>query len=478
MSEIQIIYILLAVLIVVGLVATAILAKRQGSFTEDLDILVKQQDSVMKDLGILKNKDTGMIIANVVKEKVAKDLSLEESQIDVSQIQDMKALRISDLSDRELCCIDFDVPQNYSINSPLSSDNKQLKNLLENILGEGLKKSDVFVKALKNNKMFIAKFSDEVTRGLTDGTYKLIQNGAKLEAYAAKTGKFKEIATSVGPAGGVAALVNPVMIIVAAWQLMATITLQHYLTSMDDKMTSVLQGIWDLKYKLNNDRLGKIESAIHYLNMVQNRVKKGYVNQENVLGYLSQYESIERDCWEVIYACNFDISSYIHQILAKVNNEQSMEECVDYMGKTIDEYNYLQNAISAAEYTLIVLEQGRSVLGVDSDQIKDDYDSIKDLINQQNNLIIKNKTALFDGINKLKGGLLTRSKTEIAYQDKVKSYFGNYEKQWLAKSDRIKSEIEKQIEIVSILELKKKEPLSLAVKFDENLHIDTIGIYS
>lgn len=441
-------------------------------------VLVKRQGFVMRDLDALKNKDTGMVIANIVKEKVARDLALNENQIDVSQIQDMKSLRISDLSDRELCCIDFDVPQNYSINNPLSSDNKQLNNLLENILGEGLKKSDVFLKALKYNKMFIAKFSDEVMRGLKDGTYKLIQNGTKLEAYVAKTGKFKEIATSVGPAGGAAALVNPALIAVAAWQLMATITLQHYLTSMDDKMTSVLQGIWDLKYKINNDRFGKIESAIHYLKMVQNRVKKGYVNQDNAQGYLSQFESIERDCWEVIYACNLDISSYIHQILAKVNNEQGMNECVDYMGKTIDEYNYLQNVISAAEFTLIVLEQGRSVLGVDSDQIKDDFESIRTLIDKQNDLIVKNKTALFDGIKKLKGGLLTRSKTEVANQDKVKSYFGNYEKQWLDKSDRIKSEIESQLEVIEKLEMKKNEPLSLAVKFDESMHVESIGIYS
>lgn len=463
MNETQIIYVLFVILTAVCIVAMVILVKRQGS--------------VMKDLDVLKNKDTGMIIANVVKEKISKDLALSENQIDVSQIQNMKVLRISDSTDRELCSIDFDIPQNYSIKNPLSSENKYLKNLLENILGEGLRKSDVFVRALKQKGMFIAKFSDEVMRGLKNKTYKLVQNGTKLEAYVAETGKFKEIATNVGPAGGAAALVNPALITVAAWQLMAAITLQRYLTSMDDKMTSVLQGIWELKYKINNDRLGKIESAIHYLHRIQNRVKKGYVNQENLPGYLSQFEFIERNCWEVIYACNFDIASYIHQILAKVNKEQSMEECVDYMSKTIDEYNYLQNTISAAEYTLIILERGRSVLGIDSDQIKDNLDSIKTLIEEQNNLIVKNKTDLFDGINKLKGGLFTRSKTETNYQDKVKSYFGNYEKQWLDKSKRIKSEIEKQIGIVVRLDFEKNDALSLAVKFDKNMHVETFGVY-
>ena len=141
MNETQIIYVLFVILTAVCIVAMVILVKRQGS--------------VMKDLDVLKNKDTGMIIANVVKEKISKDLALSENQIDVSQIQNMKVLRISDSTDRELCSIDFDIPQNYSIKNPLSSENKYLKNLLENILGEGLRKSDVFYWGFVNTEEII-----------------------------------------------------------------------------------------------------------------------------------------------------------------------------------------------------------------------------------------------------------------------------------------------------------------------------------
>lgn len=457
----------------IGVVVTLCIVLLVAQFI-NVSAIKKQQ----KDIEDIKNKDVGLVIANVVKEKVAKDLSIDDKLVEISQIRDVQSLKFSDDAGKKLCSIDFDVPKEYSMpNNSVFKDNTQIKLLIENLLGEGIRKSDVFIKAYQQSGMFLAKFSPEVEKGLRSGIYKLVKRGTKLEAFSRETGKFKEIAQNAGPAGGVAYFANPALIGLAVWQIMATITLQHYLTSMDSKMTSVLDGVWDLKYKINNDRIGKIESSMNYLRNVQNKVKKGYVNQENVDVYLSQMEIVERDIYEIICACNMDVESYINKTLANVNTEQDMNGCVENLVRTIDEYNYIQQTIFSAECTLVLLEQDKSILGVNSEQIKGELNEIANLIENQQRLAMKNKTDLFDGVNKLKGGFFTREKKEMERQEFVKGRFKKYESQWIQNTENIREFVKEQLNMTKKVEFDSHNDIVLAVKLDENMNVSDVVQY-
>lgn len=471
MSDEIIVYVLVgvvAILCVVMIVIQLVESKLMSS------AIKKQQE----DVESIKNKDTGLVLVNVVKERVAEELAINKDMIEISQIQDVKSLKISDEVGKELCSVDFDIPQNYLMQKDsVFSENRQLKTLIGNLLGEGIRKSDAFIKAYQRNGMFLAKFSPEVSNGLKTGVYRLVNQGTKLEAYCRETGKFKEIAQNAGPAGGAACFANPAMIALAVWQIMATITLQHYLTSMDNKMTSVLDGVWDLKYKINNDRIGKIESSMNYLRNVQNKVKKGYVNQENIDVYLSQMEIVERDIREIIYACNMDVKSYINKTLANVKTEQDMDGCVENLKRTIDEYNYIQQAVFSAECTLVLLEQDKSILGVNNEQIEGELNEIVDLIESQQQLAMKNKSDLFVGINKLKGGFFTREKKEMERQIFVKNYFEKYESQWNQNTENIQEFVKEQLNMTKKVEVASHNDIVLAVKLDENMNVSDIAQY-
>lgn len=471
MNDEIIVYILVGVVALLCFVIIAIQLIESKLITSAIK---KQQE----DVESIKNKDTGLVLANVVKEKVAKELAINEDMIEISQIRDIQSLKISDGIGKELCTVDFDIPKNYLMpKESFFNENKQLKTLIGSLLGEGIRKSDVFIKAYQQNGMFLARFSPEVSKGLKTGVYKLVKQGTKLEAYCRETGKFKEIAQNVGPAGGVAYFANPVMIALAAWQIMATITLQHYLTSMDSKMTSVLDGVWDLKYKINNDRIGKIESSMNYLRNVQNKVKKGYVNQENIGVYLSQMEIVERDIYEIIYACNMDVKSYINKTLASVKTEQDMDGCVKNLIRTIDEYNYIQQTVFSAECTLVLLEQDKSILGVNNEQIEGELNEIANLIEKQQLLAMESKNVLFDGINKLKGGFFTREKKEIESQESVKNRFKNYECQWNQNTENIREFVKEQLNMTKKVEITSHNDIVLAIKLDENMNVSDVAQY-
>ena len=468
----MIVYILVGVIAVLSLVMIVI-QLIEGNLVSSA--IKKQQE----DLESIKSKDVGLVITNIVKEKVAKELAINEDVIEISQIRDIQSLKLSDEIGKELCTIDFDVPKNYLMQKDsFLNENKQLKSLIGNLLGEGVRKSDVFIKAYQQNGMFLAKFSPEVSNGLKTGVYKLVRQGTKLEAYCRETGKFKEIAQNAGPAGGAAFLANPVMVALAVWQVMATITLQHYLTSMDSKMTSVLDGTWDLKYKINNDRIGKIEGAMTYLRNVQNKVKKGYVNQENIYVYLSQMEIVERDIREIIYACNMDVKSYINKTLANVKTEQDMDGCVENLIRTIDEYNYIQQTVFSAECTLVLLEQNKSILGVNNEQIESELNEIVDLVENQQQLAMKSKSDLFVGINKLKGGFFTREKKEIERQEFVKNHFKKYECQWNQNTENIREFVKEQLNMTKKVEMTSQNDIVLAIKLDENMNVSDVAQYA
>ena len=472
MSDEMIVYILVSIIAILCVVMIVVQLIESKSITAAIK---KQQE----DVESIKNKDTGLVLANIVKEKVAKELAINEDMIEINQIRDVQSLKISDGIGKELCTVDFDIPKNYLMPKESSfNENKQLKTLIGNLLGEGIRKSDVFIKAYQQNGMFLARFSPEVSNGLKTGVYKLVNQGTKLEAYCRETGKFKEIAQNVGPAGGVAYFANPVTIALAVWQIMATITLQHYLTSMDSKMTSILDGVWDLKYKINNDRIGKIKSSMNYLRNVQNKVKKGYVNQENVDVYLSQMEIVERDIYEIIYACNMDVDSYINKTLANVKPEQDMDGCVENLIRTIDEYNYIQQTVFSAECTLVLLEQDKLILGINNEQIEDELNEIANLIEEQQQSSKRSKSNLFDGINKLRGGFFTREKKEIERQEFVKNHFKNYECLWNQNTENIREFAKEQLNMTKKAEITSHNDIVLAVKLDENMNVSDVTQYA
>lgn len=489
MNEMTILYALLSAILLLCVVIVyiqSVKSKKAGEYQAEIkNYLQKQQN----DLESIKSKDNGIIVANIVKEEISKDLE-NSNLIEVQQLKDIQSFKMQDHSGKDLCSIDFNIPQDYLIKDNSFAENKHVKWLLENLFSEGLRKSDVVINAVKQRGMFLAEFSPETLSALKKGYLKLMGgvrlvavgakegNGLEIAGKIIKNGKTAAIAKNAGPAGGVAAVANPVTIALAIWQIMATITLQHYIAVMDDKMSSILQGIWDIKYKINNDRLGKIKSAMCYLENVQDRVKKGFINQDNLQTYLLQMEIIERDCKEVICACNYDITSYIPNTLAKVNPDQDMNANADNIIKTIDEYNYLQSSIYFAEYVLVELEQVRSILGVEYDQIKDDFDSIRALIENQSQFTNDNKTALFDGINKLKAGFFTSNATAVKLQENVKKYFVQYSNKWDDKAIKLKQEVKKRLEMVDELENIMMNPITLAIKLDKNMDIERIGLYN
>ena len=121
MNDEIIVYILVGVVALLCFVIIAIQLIESKLITSAIK---KQQE----DVESIKNKDTGLVLANVVKEKVAKELAINDDMIEISQIRDIQSLKISDGIGKELCTVDFDIPKNYLMpKESFFNENKQLK---------------------------------------------------------------------------------------------------------------------------------------------------------------------------------------------------------------------------------------------------------------------------------------------------------------------------------------------------------------
>jgi hypothetical protein len=134
--------------------------------------------------------------------------------------------------------------------------------------------------------------------------------------------------------------------------------------------------------------------------------------------------------------------------------------------------------VFSAECTLVLLEQDKSILGVNNEQIEAELNEIVGLIDNQQSLTMKSKSDLFAGINKLKGGFFTREKKELERRGSVMSHFEKYERQWNQNTENVRDFVKNQISMIEKLGKDACNDIVLAVKLDENMNVSDVAHYA
>lgn len=448
------IYLLIFVIIaLVGLfVVLMLLNKKVSSIekrTEKSDIS-KIRNEILP-LIVEQNKAIGSI-------QISTDTGLLNKETELqSKVEDADSIRI-EYGNNILCNIEQS-KGNYTLSKQDFKANDTLKRNLEVVLGHSVPNIGLLTNVLKTQGKYVAKFPPEIMKGLKNGTIKLMQSGSEIKAIAvnSSTNKFAKIATLEAAQSAL----NPLATAIAVWQVLAFVTSQKYLSDMNNKMQNIIEQINDLKYKLDNERIGKIEGNLKYLQSFNELLNNGFVKTEDLFVYNIQLETIERECLQVIHSFNLDISSYIKQKFDSINENLGLEENTKIISDALSEYDYMLKGIYFSYYGLLVQSQLKSNIAFNKDYLLYSLNEIDQKLVSQNEQIKTFYSNLADMINKLSGGMFTKKKTETAIQDSIKERYKKLQVSWKEFENELKNNIKQQKEKINALEIASEKELML-----------------
>jgi hypothetical protein len=204
----------------------------------------------------------------------------------------------------EVSCLQFehhgkyeDIPVNDSIKANLAPIMQNVPTLVSNT-----------AQAVANT--YIVKFSPEVTKGLTDGTYHLTvgtRGGTSLVPRDVKGWVVEH------PEGYSLRAVN---IALAAWQVAAVVTGQKFLSDINKKLQNIEQNIDKIINILNDEKIGKVRGNFEYLQDIVKVLNQQSFTDTDIKTYDNHIEHIERECAQIMEACDRGINSAVNSLLS------------------------------------------------------------------------------------------------------------------------------------------------------------------
>jgi len=393
----------------------------------------------------------------VPKNDKSENLLIDDNEINLKELEKADSIKI-EYGNSILCELE-QAKGNYTISTQKFQTNDSLKRNLEVIINQTVPNVALLANIMKTQGKFIAKFPPEIMKGLKNGTIKLMRSGTEIKAIAvnSSTKKITKIATLEATQSAL----NPLSTAIAVWQVLAFITAQKYLSDMNSKMQNIIEQINDLKYKLDNERIGKIEGNLKYLQSFYELLNNGFVKSDDLFVYNIQLETIERECLQVIHAFNLDISSYINQKFKTIDKDLGLEQNTKIITDALNEYDYMLKGIYFSYYGLLVQSQIKSNIAFNKDYLIYSLADIEQKLKEQNEQIKTFYTNLSDMINKLKGGMFTSKKTEIEIQDGIKNRYKELQSSWKDFEKELQLNISQQKEKVKALDIASEKELLL-----------------
>lgn len=134
-------------------------------------------------------------------------------------------------------------------------------------------------------------FSPEVTTGLRDGTYRLM-DGTRGSYTSAVNSGGKIVGNGqlvVNNAARVAAVAT------AVFQILAVITAQKFLADIDKKLAAIDKGVKEIQNWLEEDAWATLHAGHDYLNGIAQTIQAQRLSPPEVTAFLNQLEHIDRD---------------------------------------------------------------------------------------------------------------------------------------------------------------------------------------
>ena len=209
--------------------------------------------------------------------------------------------------------------------------------------------------------VYRVKFSPEITKGLLNGTLKLMGEGTRAEAVTA-TGSplIKGSAEVISSAG------NPVTLGLLAWQIAAVVTAQRFLAEIDDKLREVEHGLEGIQHLLKDTMKNTLSANIVQLRDMSFRLQNGKVTESELQAVYSFLIKVEGDCLRINGVVEDTVSRIQRESLnVKDGSQRKRKEFI--MDKL--EMNDLFKLYALASYTQILNCYVRSFIPYDLDSI-------------------------------------------------------------------------------------------------------------
>ncbi len=197
------------------------------------------------------------------------------------------------------------LPANYDFETEDIPINDDIRNTLAPILQQAPTLAMNAGQAMANT--YILKFSPDVTKALSDGTaYLANAAGGGVHAYAIKDGQI------LGQ--GTLHSLRPELITAVAWQVLAVITAQKFLSDINDRLQNIERGIDKILGFLYDERKGKLIGNYKYLVQLKEQLYHHVITETDCKTAAIQIETIIREGSQTKEACELAIDRAINKI--------------------------------------------------------------------------------------------------------------------------------------------------------------------
>jgi hypothetical protein len=206
---------------------------------------------------------------------------------------------------------------------------------------------------------YLLRFSPGATEGLATGWLSLMRSpDGGIRAIAVdEYGQIVEHAKLIPTSG-----ISPVVGISAIWQVLATITLQKFIATIDSRLTRIEAGIAEIRTWLEAEQFAVLAGNVRYLRDARNWITSADIDA-TVLG--CQLESIDRDANRSMDLMRRQIESALNSIICQKFDGRGLHENAQAVKIQVAQYGRWSNAFLAATAVKGMCVQIRCTLPLD-----------------------------------------------------------------------------------------------------------------
>lgn len=218
------------------------------------------------------------------------------------------------------------------------------KNFIEALLHHGVRMLGQLAPSAPSTGRFVVRFSPDIARALNAGHVHLMRSAV---------GGFRAIAVnSAGQVVGqgtlaAASLLTPAAAGLLAWQVMAFVTAQKFLSDINRQLYDLQKKTGDIIEWLESEARGRIAGNLEYLRSAQERIGKTMQNQHELSTIRNQIEEIRRESMQL-----FEQHKLICQkkvgLIAGLELSGSLAEKRDSVQSLIDDFTRAHAILGSA----------------------------------------------------------------------------------------------------------------------------------
>lgn len=182
--------------------------------------------------------------------------------------------------------------------------------------------------AVAASDLFVVKYSPNLMQGLSNGTYSPV--------FTADGGRLSNVSGEEGFVGHGEFFkldgMNAAALGVAAWQVMAMITAQHFMAEINKRLAALEDNVREIRKILEQEMWSKLNANFSYLTQIANTVSERVYSSHEATVFLNQVENIDRECSALQNAFESQVDKCYEQfqnhVVSGVGLEKNAEELV------------------------------------------------------------------------------------------------------------------------------------------------------